>query len=283
MKTIFSIFFIAFTISVSNAQLPDKVLARVTYNFTHVRDTNRRDNPYTENMLLVIGKNTSVYTSLDNIARNLNIPGSRPRPGAPFKPVTFDDLYFFAKENKLITRQRFMSSYYLIDEAEQKINWKITKDTASFAGIHCKKATANFKGRKWTAWYAPEMPFASGPWKLNGLPGLIVEAYDEKKEVKFQIAALDNLKKENLNPEQAATLKIYEKNDFFGNEITLQTDARKTTRAEFDKVYAVYLKDPIGFIAAESGKPRNQIFMGASSTGVSHNVINNPIELPEKN
>lgn len=282
MKTIFSIFFIAFTISVSNAQSPDKVLARVTYNFSHVRDTNRRDNPYTENMLLVIGKNASVYTSLDNIGRGLDIPGSWPAQGAPFKPVTFDDLYFYTTENKLITRQKFMSFYYLIDEAKQNINWKITKDTASFAGIHCKKATANFKGRKWTAWYAPEMPFASGPWKLNGLPGLIIEAYDDKKEVQFQIAALDNLKKENLSPEQAATLKIYERNTFFKNEIELQADARKTTRAEFDKVYQVYLKDPIGFISAESGTPRSNIRMGTSATGVSHNITNNPIELPEK-
>lgn len=282
MKTIFSILLIILTFSTSNAQQSDKVLARVTYNFSHVRDTNRRDNPYTENMLLVIGKNSSVYTSLDNIARNLDIPGARPGPGVPFKPVTFDDLYFFAKEKKLISRQKFMSSYYLIDEAEQKINWKITKDTASFAGIPCKKAIANFKGRNWTAWYAPEMPFQSGPWKLNSLPGLIIEAYDEKKEVQFQIAELDNLKKENLTAEQAAKLKIYERNVFFGTEIALQTDAKKTTRAEFDKVYEVYSKDPIGFISAESGRPRNQIFMGVSTTGESHKIINNPIELPEK-
>ena len=282
MKTIFSIFFIAFTISVSNAQSPDKVLARVTYNFSHVRDTNRRDNPYTENMLLVIGKNASVYTSLDNIGRGLDIPGSWPAQGAPFKPVTFDDIYFFTAENKLTSRQGFMNFNYLIDEAKQNINWKITKDTASFAGINCKKATANFKGRKWTAWYAPEMPFASGPWKLNGLPGLIIEAFDEKKEVQFLFAGLDNLKKENLTAEQATKLKIYERNVFFGNEIALQTDAKKTTRTEFDKIQELYRKDPKGFISAATGTPRDKIFMGVSATDESHNIINNPIELPEK-
>ena len=282
MKTIFSILLTALTIIVSNAQQPDKVLARVTYNFSHVRDTNRRDNPYTENMLLVIGKNASVYTSLVKIGRDLNIPDARPALGAPFKPVTFEDIYFFAAENKLITREGFMNFNYLIDEIKQNINWKITKDTASFAGIFCKKATANFKGRKWTAWYAPEMPFASGPWKLNGLPGLIIEAYDENKEVQFQIAELDNLKKENLTTEQAAKLKIYERNTFFGSEIALPTDAKKTTRAEFDKIQELYRKDPKGFISAATGTPRNQIFMGVSTTGESHNVMNNPIELTEK-
>ena len=282
MKTLLTTLLSLFIIATVFAQQPDKVLARVTYNFTHVRDTNSRNNPYTEKMLLVIGKNASVYTSLDNISRRVNIPGARPAPNAPFKPVTFDDIYFFASENKIITRQGFMNYKYLIEEPVQKINWKISKDTASFAGIHCKKATTNFKGRKWIAWYAPEMPFQSGPWKLNGLPGLIITAYDVKKEVQFEIEALDNLKNEDLNPDQLANLKLYEKSEFFGNEIAMQTDARKTTRAEFDKVYAVYIKDPAGFIAAETGQPRTQVFKGVSTTGVSHNIINNPIELPEK-
>lgn len=267
---------------VAFAQNPDKVLARVTYNFSHVRDTNSRNNPYTEKMLLVVGKNASIYTSLNKIERELNIPGARSPQGAPFKPVTNDDLYFFATENKMVTRQSFMNAYYLVEEKPAKMNWKITKDTASFEGILCKKATTTFKGRKWTAWYAPDMPFLSGPWKLNGLPGLIIEAYDDKKEVQFEIAGLDNLKKENLTIDQLVDLKIYERNMFFNNEIALPTNAKTTTRADFDKVYAIYLKDPIGFIAAETGAPRSKIFMGSSSTGVSHNIINNPIELPEK-
>ena len=59
-------------------------------------------------------------------------------------------------------------------------------------------------------------------------------------------------------------------------------DVKKTTRAEYDKVYAVYLNDPIGFVAAETGAPRSKVFVGSSPSGVSHNIINNPIELPEK-
>lgn len=280
MRCLMTILFAFFMAIIAYAQPADKVLARVKYNFSHVRDTNSRNNPYTETMILMIGKNASAYTSLDRLERELDLPKA---PSAPFKPVNLLDQYFFAKENKLITRHRFSDAYYLIEEPQEKIKWTLKKDTLNINGISCKQATTSFKGRKWTAWYAPDLPFQSGPWKLNSLPGLIIQAQDEQKEVIFEFAGIDDLKSENLDNEQLALEKAYQKTFFFKPEITLQTDAKKTTRAEFDKVYQIYLKDPIGFAAAQTGTPRNRIFMGRSTTGVSHDITNNPIELQEKN
>ncbi|RYG12433.1 MAG: hypothetical protein EOO07_19075, partial [Chitinophagaceae bacterium] len=54
----------------SFAQSPDKTLARVRYTFSHIQDTTQKDKPYTENMLLAIGKNASVYTSYDKITQD---------------------------------------------------------------------------------------------------------------------------------------------------------------------------------------------------------------------
>lgn len=282
MKTLLTICFTILFNAVSFSQNPDKVLARVKYSFIHLRDTTQKNNPYTENMLLVIGRNASIFTSFDKIERDLDLPKAQQAADSPFKPINQVDVYFFAKENKLLSRERFMNAYYLVHELPQQINWKITKDTASFNGIHCQKATTIFKGRNWVVWYAPELPFQSGPWKLNGLPGLIIQASDDKKEVQFLFDGIDNLKKENLNPEQIELAKVYDKSFFYHPEIILQKDAKATNRAEFDKVLALYRKDPKGFIAAATGTPRNNIYMGTSATGISHNIINNPIELSEK-
>ena len=73
MKTFLSTF-LAFAItSFVFAQKPDLALARVRYSFSHARDTAQKDKPYTENMILIIGKNASLYTSFDNITNSANI------------------------------------------------------------------------------------------------------------------------------------------------------------------------------------------------------------------
>lgn len=311
---ILTITLIAATISsFAFAQNADKALARVRYTFSHMRDTTQRDNFQTENMLLVIGKNASVYTSYDKINRDLEIKKSieeqiKSQGGnltsinvkrTSSKPVTQADYFYFVNENKFITKERIITNY-LIEETAPKINWKISKDTASFSGVKCQKATANFKGRKWIAWFAPEMPFQSGPWKLNGLPGLIVEAHDEKNEVKFQFAGIDKVVEEDKPKEEeqtvtlsngasgSVTLKGIGSPTYLDGEIKLPTDAVKTSQKDFDKLKEARDKDPQGFMNAQMGANSGnmRIVQGTKFTpapdGVKKIVFNNPIELPEK-
>ena len=61
-------------------------------------------------------------------------------------------------------------------------NWEIVDETKTLLGIECRKAQCRFRGRNWTVWYAPEIPVPAGPWKLGGLPGLIVQAESADKE-----------------------------------------------------------------------------------------------------
>lgn len=301
----------------ASAQEADKALARVRYTFTHVRDTTQRDKPKVENMLLVTGKNASVYTSYDKLNQALKMQQQiqeqiKNQTGNGNMKIeiksemktqpTQEDYFFFASEHKMITKERLFNNY-LVEEPAATIDWKILNDTMSFSGIPCQKATTRFKGRNWIAWFATEIPFQSGPWKLNGLPGLIITAYDDKKDVKFEFAGLENVKEADAAANSEGDVKIAAPNggvgsvkivgidvstSYLGPEIKLPADAIKTTRKELDKLKAARDKDPQGFMQAQmaasgmQGSFRtNQAPRPAGATAAKAEV-NNPIEIEDK-
>ena len=57
--------------------------------------------------------------------------------------------------------------------------WTLTDDTLTVGGYLCQQATATHRGVAWTVCYTEEIPSSAGPWRLRGLPGLIVKAESE--------------------------------------------------------------------------------------------------------
>ena len=79
---------------------------------------------------------------------------------------------------------------YIYMEREPVFDWIFTSDTLTVLGYLCKKATCLFRGRYYTAWYAPDIPLSNGPWKFNGLPGLILKVEDADRDYSFECTAL---------------------------------------------------------------------------------------------
>jgi GLPGLI family protein len=76
--------------------------------------------------------------------------------------------------------------YYILEESLPDFGWKITEERKKIAQFECIKAVSKpFRGRVYEAWFAPEIPMSNGPWKFSGLPGLILEAEDQSKEIRF--------------------------------------------------------------------------------------------------
>ncbi len=68
--------------------------------------------------------------------------------------------------------------------------WQISKDKKIILNYPCQKAIATVRGREYEAWFTDEIPLTSGPWKLWGLPGLILEAKSTDGEVIFKINSI---------------------------------------------------------------------------------------------
>jgi hypothetical protein len=232
------------------AQQSDIAQIVVHYKFSHLRDTNNRANPYTNDMALKAGKSASVYKS--SITKGF-------KAGGP-------EYYQFPHEKKLVRKEPIFTVDFLLNEALPVIKWQITHDTASFGGLHCQKATTHFRGRDYTAWFCPDLPLPVGPWKLNGLPGIIIEACDAKKEVCF---IFDGIEKVGTSADPAV--------------IKVPANATATTEKEFTRLQETFRKDPEAFMRMVAGA-------GDGSGRQLHidikpgppPVMNNPIELTEK-
>ncbi|RYG22344.1 MAG: GLPGLI family protein [Chitinophagaceae bacterium] len=266
------------------AQKADPVLARVHYTYISKTDTLKSGKPRPEKMMLFFGKNTSLYASYDKIRYEISeeqkfwamIASGGGKGKGVFiiddtnsKWMTTTSYLFNVKENKFYTREIIAYNAYLVEEAAPKIDWKITKDTMSFSGLACQKATTNFEGKNWVAWFAPSVPFPGGPWKLNSLPGLIIEAYDEQKETYFQFGGLENAKEGDHVRERDVTKganaspNTYNAidqtigrdvgNAYFENIIRLPIGAVNVTRRQLDKFKDGYKKDPKGFNSSKPG------------------------------
>lgn len=67
------------------------------------------------------------------------------------------------------------------------IEWKLSEETKKISDFNAQKATSNFGGRKWTAWFVKQIPFSEGPYKFTGLPGLIVSLEDSQNQFSFNL------------------------------------------------------------------------------------------------
>ena len=77
-----------------------------------------------------------------------------------------------------------------IEESINLFKWKFTPESKTILGYKCTKATCNFRGRNYVAFFTREIPFKAAPWKFHGLPGVILEVYSTDDIVKWKAQAL---------------------------------------------------------------------------------------------
>lgn len=142
-----------------------------------------------------------------------------------------DQVVYNSKKNTMWSNLLYGEQVY-VKEITPKINWKIEKETKKIGSFTCKKAMAFFRGRNYTAWFTPQLAIPFGPWKLNGLPGLILEAYDTNKFVYWYFKNIEypTKNKENVKyiskPKEIA-FKTFEEFKLFQKEQQNKTDDKQ--------------------------------------------------------
>lgn len=87
---------------------------------------------------------------------------------------------------KLTHTEKICTDWFRYEEDMPQLEWELTDSTTTVLGYECHGAVCNFRGRRWTAFYCEEIPLMEGPWKLQGLPGLIMKASDKEGHYTFE-------------------------------------------------------------------------------------------------
>jgi len=70
------------------------------------------------------------------------------------------------------------------------MRWTLHEEERQIDSFECRKADVWFRGRHYTAWYAPDIPIPNGPWKMGGLPGLIMELREASGDMHFTLESI---------------------------------------------------------------------------------------------
>lgn len=118
---------------------------------------------------------------------------------------------------------------------KEKLNfsWKISNEKSIIEHYNCQKASVEFGGRIWDAWFTQDLPFQDGPYKFYGLPGLIVKIEDSKQDYVWILKG--NKKIDNYNE-----FSFAENLHYRGNFNIAYIEKNK-----FKKTYKEYKKDPL--------------------------------------
>ena len=83
--------------------------------------------------------------------------------------------------------------YFVVKDSLQIFDWKILNETKKILGYTCQLATMDYRGRKYKAWFTSDLPIG-GPWKFDGLPGMILSLQTEKTFLSFEAISIKSNK-----------------------------------------------------------------------------------------
>ncbi|WP_297932239.1 GLPGLI family protein [uncultured Alistipes sp.] len=179
-------------LSLLRADTIDTVRHTVEYGFSYPD----RDEP--DPMLLEIGDSLTAFYSrramADDSLYTATLRQNRPRRVQTTAPGWRLYGRIGSRSVEQVHRIPFHEETVTVGET-LPLEWRIDTLRQTVLGFVCYRATTRYGGREWQAWFAPEIPIPAGPWKLRGLPGLILCAQDAEGLFSFRCRSIATAKR----------------------------------------------------------------------------------------
>ncbi|MCC1485318.1 GLPGLI family protein [Winogradskyella immobilis] len=159
-----------------------------TFTFEHLANQKHNSN-YTLNIYDDFNK--SIFQKENNesnlVEKNKTKGGN---PNVTFTP-SGKNIGVVYKDYELQDMIYKYSNKHIMKDSMTIFGWKIIKETKKLLGYNCQKATMNFRGRDYIAWFTSDLP-VGGPWKFDGLPGMILEIKSTDDFIKFKASSINS-------------------------------------------------------------------------------------------
>ena len=225
-----------------------------------------------ENYILDIGTKETKYYTYDFFVADSLITNNIPFPKE--MKLNTSDIIVHKNNNNEFFQYELLENTVLQLQTNDTQKWNLSQEKKNVKNLSLQKAITTWGGRNWTAWFAEEIPFQEGPYKFHGLPGLIVEIYDDKKNYHFELVRSEKIKEEEN--------QFIEMSEKLGIPITWEK--YKTAKLK-------YYESPVNFIK-NSAENSEQFYLNDGTIVNSKNSkeineqlrnsirkYNNPIEL----
>lgn len=213
----------------------DSAYMKCTYKLTWIYDTLFKTKSSTDIQTLQIGQKISKYFSQYHVDYSIKMQ-ELIRKGAQGLPNSTELGTCSYEVFKQYPNGKFTITDFgggrigknIHEEPIPDLQWEIRMEYDTVLSYRCQKATTKFRGRSYEAWFTTDIPISNGPWKLGGLPGLILKVVDLQNCFNFECIGLETLKKKEA-------IKLYLLN------------YAHIERKDLNKLYSRYYDDPVGF------------------------------------
>ena len=181
-------FFITLNLSAQNQ--------RFSYEYKFITDSTKSNEGNSELMYLDIAKKGSkFYSQKKNIADSIH-QDRVSKQSRDFTGIDYGKIQFIVEKSYPDFKVTFfnnldMNKYKVSDG--RKMDWKILSEKEKIGDLNTQKASCNFAGRIWTAWFVSDIPIQDGPYKFHGLPGLIIKIEDKTKSHSFVLKEIKKI------------------------------------------------------------------------------------------
>lgn len=165
------------------------------------------------------------------------------------KPTHNPKIYKEFENKTLYSLERISMQPFVVRDSFNIFNWNLKENYKTILGYKCQEVSLRHRGRDYVAYFTTEIPYKVGPWKFEGLPGVILEikSTDGVFEIMANSIRMEN-KKIDLKRVKLADVAIswdeyLEKYNKKYNELKSYTDENGGSHSIPKKNIEVYIED----------------------------------------